>query len=205
MSKHRDVLLNSNHRSKNKSGNLISWIILIFFTILITSFFSTNQHSKSPANQPSSSINNQILGETDEKLAEKQKTTSPIATDKPENPTDDTNNAVGKPSPTPTDNSSNTISSLDKLDLTIKLLNGSGNSASFGKAQADLESNGYVIAITDNAKNSYLKTTIYYQKDQKNQAAELAQTISINPVVEQNDTIAKDYNLVVVIGADYAH
>lgn len=91
---------------------------------------------------------------------------------------------------------------IDKKSFKIQILNGNGITSSASVIKKTLENAGFTIANTGNAKSfSYSQTYIYF-KTGKDQGAELVKSALTGRsiVTENSDTIAKTYDIVIVVG-----
>lgn len=96
-----------------------------------------------------------------------------------------------------------TTALTDKTGIKIEILNGNGIKNSGAKLKSDLESAGYTIAKTANAKNfNYATTLIYYKTGKEAEANSIKSAITGREItIENNDTLAGTYDVVIVIGA----
>lgn len=124
-----------------------------------------------------------------------QSTSSPSLPSQPSQSSSDQPSSPSQPSSPAT---------LDKASFKIQILNGNAIWGAATKAKELLESNGFKVSATGNAENqNYTVTTIYY-KTGKNAEAETVKTFfdqnGSNVVLEENNVIAGDVDLTVVIG-----
>lgn len=103
------------------------------------------------------------------------------------------------PTPTPTE----AISSgplKDKTNLTIKLLNGSGQAEELSTTYKLLEDAGFKAQQTENTLNLYDQTIIYYQPSQEKYALQIAEILKKYQAKVQKFSQEAPYDLIVVIG-----
>lgn len=95
-----------------------------------------------------------------------------------------------------------TPTATDKTTLTIDLLNGNGIRNYASGIKKTLTEAGYTVTAIGNAKNfAYASTYIYYKTGFKTAATELKSVLSTRSItVENNDTICKTYDIVIIIG-----
>ncbi len=198
----------SNHRDK-KSGSIFSWLFLIAAIFIVGSFLASNKSLNEKL--PETSINNEVLA--DKLDEEKQEVIPQVSKDdqSPKNPTDDLGNAVSESSEkdgTQTsedikDTKNSSFASLNKLELKIKILNGSGETKQAANAKERLEQAGYIIAKIDTANNIYATTVIYCNKDNEEHAGQISQDLDVNAKTDTNSKITGKYDYVIVVGKDY--
>lgn len=95
-----------------------------------------------------------------------------------------------------------TPTATNKATLTIDLLNGNGIRNYASGIKKTLTEAGYTVTAIGNAKNfAYASTYIYYKTGFKTAATELKSVLSTRSItVENNDTICKTYDIVIIIG-----
>ena len=208
----------SQAKLNRKSNSVLSWVILILITIAATSFLtSTSNQQKS--NTPKSSIEFEVLADKETQKAAEKETKANIINDASKDTGIDLENAnnqsdyseinnnqdndQNQENPTASPNPATTT--LDMMELKIKILNGSNQAKIAAKAKDFLEKKGYVIAKIGNAKNTYNKTYIYYHKGKINQAKQISQSFNIQTKIEENNQLTQNYDLVIVVGKDYAN
>lgn len=91
---------------------------------------------------------------------------------------------------------------LDKTAVTIQVLNGSGISGAADAAKKILVADGFSVKSVTNARSfSYATSKIYYKTGQETIAEAAKTALSAYQItLENSDTIAKTYDIVVVIG-----
>lgn len=96
-----------------------------------------------------------------------------------------------------------TVTTLDKSSVKLSVLNGNGVSGSAASVKSALESAGYTVSNLSNAKLfSYQSTMVYYKTGKAEYAEDIKKSLSSRTVVlEESNTIAGAYDLVVVVGA----
>ncbi len=107
------------------------------------------------------------------------------------------------PTPTPTtQQNSNTPATINKAAIKIKVLNGNGISKSAAAIKSELVKGGFKVALVTNADNFKYPTTKIYYKTGDQAEATLARTAltSRSATIEQSDSIAGTYDLVVLVG-----
>lgn len=194
-------------KTSKKSNSWISWIFLIIVIFIASSFLTTNSNTNHNE-LPKSSINNEVLAEKVENN-EESKITPQVTLDQesPNKASEDLSKSVSEAKEEDkifSDNINNqTIDSINKLELKIKILNATGEPKQAAKAKDDLEKKGYVIAKIDTAKNVYKTSYIYYSDSQFESSQQINQDIKINAILEQNKNITSNFDLVIVIGKNY--
>lgn len=95
-----------------------------------------------------------------------------------------------------------TPTTLDKSSIKIQVLNGNGITGSASTITAALQKAGFTVSNTGNAKSfTYTKTYVYFKTGQDAAAQAVETALAGRTVIRQNsDTIAKTYDIVVVIG-----
>lgn len=93
--------------------------------------------------------------------------------------------------------------SIDKSSIKIELLNGNGIKNSAANVKTELVTAGFTVARTTNARNfNYASSIIYYKTGKADEAALVKSSITEKQItLEENNTVAGDYDLVIVIGA----
>lgn len=92
--------------------------------------------------------------------------------------------------------------SLDKTAVLVQILNGSGVSGAAEAAKKILVADGFSVKSVTNARSfAYATSIIYYKTGQDAAATAVKSALSAYQVtLENSDTIAKTYDIVVVIG-----
>lgn len=95
------------------------------------------------------------------------------------------------------------LSPADYASVKIEILNGNGIKNSGATAKATLESGGFTVAKTANAKNFNYATTLIYYKTGQDAEANAVKTALIGKdvTIENNDTLVGEYDVVIVLGA----
>ncbi len=198
---------NNSIKPKRGSSSWLSWIFLLIVIIIASSFLtSKNTNENEP---PQSSIDNEILAQKVEN-EEKSKTTPQVNSEQesPNTPNKDLQNSLSEIKQEDiekkTENiENNTLESINKLELKIKILNGTGEAKQAAKAKNELEKKGYIIAIIDTAKNIYNTSHIYYADSHFESSKKIQQDLNINAKLEQNKNITTNFDLVIVLGKNY--
>lgn len=96
-----------------------------------------------------------------------------------------------------------TAPAIDKAGLKIEILNGNGIKNSGSTMKTTLENAGFTITNTANAKNfNYATSLIYYKTGKQAEAnAVKAAMVGKDVTIENNDTLAGSYDIVIVLGA----
>jgi cytoskeletal protein RodZ len=105
------------------------------------------------------------------------------------------------PTTTTTPNTT-TPAAIDKSTISLEVLNGNGVSGSANIVTQTLTTAGFTVAKTTNAaRYTYTKTYIYFKTGKDAEAALVAAALSSRQTTtEVSDTIAKSYDIVVVVG-----
>jgi len=196
----------------SSSGSIFSWIILIGTIIAISSFMTSNQTINDTNKPPESSIKNQVLADKLDDSENKKKSAIKQSEkeESPENSNKNLDNAIPEPNSKTQDSdtihsqSKQSISTtLNKLELKIKILNGSGKSKQAANAKERLEQAGYMIASIDTANNIYNTSIIYHNKDKSENLDDIFNILEVTAKSEIDPNITKEYDYVIVIGKDY--
>lgn len=197
------------HGKKRIGSSFFSWILIIIVIIIIYSFLNSNKSITT--NPPESSISNDKLANSLEDSENSKKITPQVSSnaESPVNPSNDLKNATAENQITKDStqqiNSTNTAqNTLNKMELKIKILNGSGKSGIAASAKDKLEQNGYVVAETGTAKNLYNTTFVYYRQDKAEAVQEISQALNIEIKSEENNDLVRNYDLLIVLGKNYA-
>lgn len=91
---------------------------------------------------------------------------------------------------------------IDKASVTIEVLNGNGLKGSADTVRDALVTAGFKVAkVANAAKFSYTSTIIYYKTGKEAEATSIKENLSSRTcTLELSDTIAKSYDVVVVVG-----
>lgn len=92
---------------------------------------------------------------------------------------------------------------LDKVSAKVSVLNGNGVKGSAVAVKGTLETAGYTISNTANARVfTYATTMVYYKTGKSDFAKDIKKTLADRTVeLEESNSIAGTYDLVVVVGA----
>lgn len=94
-----------------------------------------------------------------------------------------------------------TTSDIDKSEIQIELLNGSGKSANLSKATKELKAKGYNIVKTGNTK-ARSKTSIVNKTNQPSSISkDIKETLEVGTITTQLDNSKVDYTI--ILGKDY--
>ena len=132
-------------------------------------------------------------------------TASPLVTTVTATPAS-TSKTTASPSPIVTASTTATpvassTSQLDKSKITIQVLNGTTVAGAASKAKTKLESAGYVVKQTGNAKNQDYQTTfIYYQTGHSTEATAIQSALPGYAITVQESSLADPNMILVVIG-----
>lgn len=168
---------------KNKKNSCLSYIIvLIILTALIyfaRAQFKVNGDNKIiPKDMPSSANTAAITNYTP----------SPTASVNIKG-TENTSNKTQEPA-----------TAIDKSQITIKILNGTGKNNAASQAQDELKKTGFKITETGTTKNIYANSIIYYNSSKEKEASLLSENIENKPKIEEDNNITNNFDLVYVIG-----
>lgn len=187
--------------AKLPQQNTFLFFGLVVIIFLIVADISNGSSSKTQISANKSQDTASVLGEsTNDSPANN---TSPTSSN-PATP-DTSNTATSSPSlssqnnQTPTDTTTN--NQIDKSQIQIKILNGSGKSGMATSTKSKLESLGFTIDSVGTAKNTYQKTVIYYNTDKKDLAVILQLALeNQNISLQENPTLTNGFDLLLVVG-----
>lgn len=180
-------------KKSRHTGLLIFMWLLIFGAIIAYALYQNWDLFKKTSSSSAST------DETGESYAGEVVTQDYAVSSTPASTISSTSEAATTPAPSaPTQ----TAATIDKTAVTIKVLNGNGVKGDAQKVTDLLTAVGFKIASTGNAKNfSYTETVIYYQTGKESEAKLIqAALVDYTSKLELSDTIAKDQQVVVVVG-----
>lgn len=167
---------------KPKSSVGLIFIVMILGFILFFSFINNNKTETvdSQNNSPNSASS---LDATSDSASEQETQKTP-------------SNPEASISISPTE-----ISSSEKPNIQITILNGSGEVGAASTAKEELGKNGIEVAKIGNSQNNYSQTIIYYTNVNKSLADKIQETLANNtPKLIEDNALADDENILVVIG-----
>lgn len=115
--------------------------------------------------------------------------------------------ATPTPAPEPTRAPTPTPSAVNKSDISINVLNGSGITGAAAKLETSLDSEGYNVVSRGNADNSDYTDTIIQAKDTVSDdyldalSEFLSKTYSVSPEIETASGSADDADVTIIIGS----
>lgn len=179
-------------KKESKKGSIFGWIfVLLLLGLFGAIFFSNYKNVKSLFGLQNQSSNNNSSGNettnTNETIQGQDYTTGESTT---------VENTPQATAATPA------ATSVNKATLSIEVLNGNGISNSASEIKAILETAGFTIAKTANAKTfSYANTIVYYKTGKEDGANLVKEALAARTVTtEKSDDVCKTYDIVVVVG-----
>ena len=147
---------------------------------------------------------------TEEELAEEENetnSTNTMSTNSTTNKTNITNSSTSKTNSTSTNSSSTSsnstvVSSKNKSNLKIEVLNGSGTSRNLQIAVSDLEGAGYKVTRTGNT-NITSKTTIINKKNSGDSLLSNIKDILEVGTIQSSESSSSKIDITIVLGKDY--
>lgn len=101
-----------------------------------------------------------------------------------------------------TTNGDETTNTVSKTDLTIEVLNGSGNSNNLQKVVSQIQGAGYKVTRTGNT-NTTTKTTIINKKNVKENLLKNMKDVIGTGTVEVSESSSSKVDVTIIIGKDY--
>lgn len=183
------------HSPHKKHSNTWSYLGLVIIIFLIVADVSNNSNNKNqtqitPVSQNQNSSESKVLGESNNQSTEQNST-----------PATDTTTLSNTQESTATNNQTNQ-NTFEISQIKIRILNGSRTAGAATATKEKLEKQGFVVDSIGTAKNKYNNSIIYYNKDKKSVAAMVQLALeNQNITLEQNPSLAGNYDVLVIIGA----
>ncbi len=188
---------------KEKSGNFIQtldkrylWLLLIpILLIVIFQNYSSVKNALQRNNQTKNSNSNTDTVYNGEIVP--QDYTVP---DNANTNTAPTNSNVA--ATTPVVPAAQPATEVNKANISIKVLNGNGINNSASKIKTELQNGGFTVSKVTNASNyNYTTSIVYYKSGQEAEANAVKTALTSKQfTIEQSDTIAGSYDVVVLVG-----
>jgi cytoskeletal protein RodZ len=182
---------------KRSIGRFMNWVAILLIIILFGYLLIQNFHKiESIVTGSNKTTSNTNTASQDTTSTSSDQSTTEI------NPQDYTATSTAQDTTTTTTPTA-TTPTLDKTSFTLQVLNGNGVSGSAASVKSALVAAGFNVTNTTNAKSfSYTQTYVYFKTGKDEAAAAVKDALSSRTVTtELSDTIAKTYDIVVVVGS----
>lgn len=196
----RKIISKSNNSSEKSNENSLFYLVAIIaggiFAFSIMQ--NTNVQGENNQQQKSESNNQEIYNEqTRDNKTDDELTPATL-------PDDSNSNYSQQINQTPIINDINqTDNQINKSEISIHILNGSGSSGVAAKTKEILESDGYKIESIGTANNIYSRTVIYYNKNKEAQSRLVAGSLPNDGIkFEEDSNLTEGFDLLIVVGRE---